>query len=419
MTRLSRLPIILTALLVILALPAPVQAAIPGAARHDLLVLRTVRSGHAELTTLPATGDHAALRLPLGLFASSGQTLYAATPLSAGARTLVQAIGAASGKTLRAFTIAGTYSTASGNYSAATLSYNGRWLALRASTSTVHSTRIIVIDTVAMRVVARVRLNGHFGLDALAPNGDPLYLIETLMGHGPYAYRVRSYQVRAGVLDPNPVVDKGESVGTMSGVAWTRAWAPGGDWLFTLYVHPGHGGAFIHALGVEYHLAHCIDLPSDGADAAQLAHYALAVAPDGSALYAINPVLGRAVVVRGSLPFSTPQPITLATRTTTAARTLHGVAVSPNGGTLYVATNRGIWVMDSASLHIRATYLSGRHIASVALSRDGQRLYALDSARGLVAAVAAATGHALGSVPAASGSWAIEQVMDKEQGIRR
>ena len=44
-------------------------------------------------------------------------------------------------------------------------------------------------------------------------------------------------------LDVNPVAEKEDTSGTMSGVAWTRAWAPDGDWLYTLYVHPGRAGA--------------------------------------------------------------------------------------------------------------------------------------------------------------------------------
>ncbi len=34
-----------------------------------------------------------------------------------------------------------------------------------------------------------------------------------------------------------------------------------------------------------------------------LAHYTLAVSPDATALYAVNPVLGRLVVVRDGLPY--------------------------------------------------------------------------------------------------------------------
>jgi sugar lactone lactonase YvrE len=199
----------------------------------------------------------------------------------------------------------------------------------------------------------------------------------------------------------------------MSGVAWTRAWAPDGDWLYTFYVHPGRAGAFIHALGVEYHLAQCIILPNVGATAAQLAHFTLAAAPDSTALYAVNPVLGLAVAVRGSanaLPFSTPQLVALRTRAGSAQRTLNGAAVSGDGRTVFVATSRGVWVLDSGSLAVRATYLAGRSVASVALSGDGQRLYALESGRGAWA-IDPASGHILDSIPTSSGVWAIEQVI--------
>jgi DNA-binding beta-propeller fold protein YncE len=363
------------------------------------------------LIALPA-GGQAARRLPLGLFDRGGRTLYVANPHGDG-RSVVQAIDVASGRVLRSTTVAGRFSTATGDYSAATLSFNGRWLALRGATPDARITRAIVIDTAAMRVVATLRLAGHFGLDAIDPDGTVLYLIEHLVGHGPLAYRVRSYELRRGALDANPVAEKEDTSGTMSGVAWTRAWAPDGDWLYTFYVHPGRTGAFIHALGVEYHLAQCIILPNVGATAAQLAHFTLAAAPDGTALYAVNPVLGLVVAVRGSanaLPFATPQVVALRTRAGSAQRTLNGSAVSGDGRTLFLATSRSVWVLDSGSLAVRATYLAGRSVASVALSGDGRRLYALESGRGAVDAIDPASGHILDSIPTSSGVWAIEQV---------
>ena len=412
------IPVALAALLVLLAAPASTRAAPPrgepGAADHDLLVLRAGTPAFGSLFAVPA-GGHAVRWLPLGLFDRNGRTLYVANPRGDG-RSIVQAIDVPSGRLLRSMTVAGRFTTATADYAAATLSFNGRWLALRAATAAADSTRTIVIDTAAMRVVATLRLAGHFGLDAVDAAGKVLYLIEHLVGHGSVAYRVRSYELRTGRLDAHPVVEKGDTVGTMSGVARTRAWSPDGDWLYTLYVHPGRAGAFIHALGVEYHLAQCIDLPNVGATAAQLAHFTLAAAPDGSALYAVNPVLGLAVAVRGSpnaLPFATPQQVALGRRAGSPQRTFNGSAVSGDGRTLFVATGRGVWVINSESLAVRATYLAGRSVASVALSRDGRRLYALEAVHGVVDALDPASGRILHGLPTNTGAWAIEQVTSR------
>jgi DNA-binding beta-propeller fold protein YncE len=409
------IPVVLAALLVLLAAPASTRAALPrrdrSAADHDLLVLRADNPAFGSLFALPASG-HALRWLPLGLFDRDGRTLYVAHPRGVG-RSVVQAIDVPSGRLLRSMTVAGSFSTATDDYSAATLSFNGRWLALRAATAAAGSTRAIVVDTAAMRVVATLRLAGHFGLDAVDPDGKVLYLIEHLVGHGPVAYRVRSYELRKGVLDVHPVFEKSDTSGTMSGVARTRAWSPDGDWLYTLYVHPGRAGAFIHALGVKYQIAQCINLPNVGATATRLAHFTLAVAHDGTALYAVNPVLGLAVAVRGSpnaLPFSTPQQVALGTRAGSPQRMLNGSAVSGDGRTLFVATSRGVWVIDSESLAVRTTYLAGRSVASVALSRDGRRLYALESVHGVVNAVDLASGRILYGIPTNTGAWAIEQV---------
>lgn len=393
---------------------APTRAAQSGVPGHDLLLLRAGAGTRSMLVALPAGSARHAVQLPLGLLNGHQQTLYAASPQPDGAHTLVQAIDVASGRVLRSTLLNGRYSTQDGDYSASALSFNGRWLALRSAAANPGHTSAVVIDTAAMRVATTISLSGRFGLDAVDPKGNVLYLIENLERHGPEAYRVRSFELRSGVLDPGAVFEKENTTGTMSGVAWTRAWSPDGDWLFTLYVRPGRQGAFIHALGVEYKIAQCIDLPTDGATAAVLAHFTLTVSGDGNTLYAVNPLLGEAMVMRGSLPYGSTDHNVLSVRATSPERTLDGAALSRDGQSLFVATNHGVWVADTIALTVSATYLAGHNVASLALSPDGRRLYALEPDRGVITGLDPVGGHVLGTIATSAGSWAIATVSSRQ-----
>lgn len=398
-----------TILLLVLPLSAPVRAAVPRTHQHDVLVLRVGDGMRSAFVTLDSTGL-APRRLPLGLVDGKAHTLYTAAPLAGGHSSLIRAIDVLSGRTLHALTVVGVYSTARANFAAATLSFDGHWLALQSAVSRRGRTDALVVDTTAMRPLTTVHLTGRFGLDAIDAEGSRLYLIESLSGHGPGAYRVRSYEIAQHALDPGPIAEKSDTTGTMSGVAWTRAWSPDGKWLFTLYVHPGHAGAFIHALGVEYRIAQCIFLPRTDATAAALAYYTLAVSPDATALYAVNPLLGHATAIRGSLPYGSQDQAALPQRAGSPPHAMKSSVMSSDGRTVFVATNGGVWAVDTRSLAVRATYLKGQEVASVAFSRNGQRLYALVPRHGLVAVLDPTSGRLLRTMPEATGAWGIAQV---------
>jgi len=57
---------------------------------------------------------------------------------------------------------------------------------------------------------------------------------------------------------------------------------------------------------------------------------------------------------------------------------------------------------------MRAAYVPGQHLASVALSRDGSRIYALATDH-RVTALASVTGSVLGSAATQSSAWSIEE----------
>jgi hypothetical protein len=120
-------------------------------------------------------------------------------------------------------------------------------------------TAFAIIGTQRLRVRAIVTLRGDFSFDALSPDGSLLYLIKYLSPRDPTRYEVRIYDVNAGRLLRDPVVDPSESGDEMRGYPLTRATSSDGRWAYTLYDGNGEH-PFVHALDTTSRQAHCIDL---------------------------------------------------------------------------------------------------------------------------------------------------------------
>lgn len=116
-----------------------------------------------------------------------------------------------------------------------------------------------LVDMKKMRVVRKLRLPGHHVFDALSPDGRYLYFIQYVSSEDFNQYRVRAYDLHAGRLLANPVVDKRESVTAMQGAPISRVTSRDGSWAYTLYGGPHE--TFIHALDTLNAAAVCIDLP--------------------------------------------------------------------------------------------------------------------------------------------------------------
>src|SRR5205085_12260572 len=101
-------------------LALPVQAAISGAGHHDIVVLRTGKDPFTTLVAQPVADRSPARPLPTGLLDRAGRTLYVAT-LQDGVHSVVQAVDAVSGRTLRSVTVKGNFLTQNGDYPPALL----------------------------------------------------------------------------------------------------------------------------------------------------------------------------------------------------------------------------------------------------------------------------------------------------------
>lgn len=121
------------------------------------------------------------------------------------------------------------------------------------------STRLAIFETGRrFRARGELRLKGDYSFDALSPDGRTLFLIHYISRRDPTKYRVRSYDLRARRLHPEPIVDPNEPPDEMNGLPISRVTSPDGRFAYTLY-----GGAehpFIHALDTVERTARCIDL---------------------------------------------------------------------------------------------------------------------------------------------------------------
>jgi hypothetical protein len=181
-----------------------------------------------------------------------------------GARgTVVAAVERNGGKIQRSRSLPGRFTIPAVAYdgSPSGLSADGRTLVLirpRVSFPQPRTT-LTVLDARTLRVRRTLRLHGDFSFDAVAPDGRTLFFIRYLSATDPTRYDVRAYDVAAGRLRPQPIVDPRERDEKMRGFPVTRATSPDGRWAYTLYDGGGHA-PFVHALDTASGSAHCIDL---------------------------------------------------------------------------------------------------------------------------------------------------------------
>jgi hypothetical protein len=252
-----------------------------------------------------------------------------------------------------------------------------------------------------------VELDGSFEYDALSPDGATLYVIEHLAAPPEGHYQVRAVDTASGTLREGVVVDKQNLNEPMAGYPIAQLRQPNG-FVFTLYRGAEH--PFIHALSSADGWAICIDLPATGADdAAAALDWGLTASADGHAVFAVNATLGLVaevdpndLSVRRSARFEAPQSAAIS-----LAKFGHEpggpvgrrVVASPDGTVLYAAGSGGIVRIAARDLVVNGTFLDGSAIDALALTPDGETLYALVHHGGRIVELDTASGRALGQVP--------------------
>lgn len=162
-----------------------------------------------------------------------------------------------------------------------------------------------LFDAGTLRPRGRVVLRGDFTLDAISPDGNRLYLIQSQRFP---RYAVRAYDVAARRLEPDAVVDPAEADEPMLGVPMARVMSLDGRWAYTLY---DADEPFIHALDTEHGRAKCIDLPGLASGAVDR----LRLRPDGTLAVGPGPVRlvdTRTFAVREPQGVASPSPRSVA-----------------------------------------------------------------------------------------------------------
>ncbi len=179
--------------------------------------------------------------------------------------TTVAAIAVRGGRVLRSRAVRGFFGVPLVAYDGTTagLSGDGRTLVLASYgplPGEAGTTRFLSLRSKTLKPFRHIELRGSWSFDALSPDGSRLYLVEHISAGPSPRYRVRVYDLAAGRLLPNAVIDRLVSKAIMGGQPATRVTTADGRWAYTLYAR-AKGKPFVHALDSAKRKAFCIDLP--------------------------------------------------------------------------------------------------------------------------------------------------------------
>ena len=168
------------------------------------------------------------------------------------------------GRVLRTAVVKGFYGVPLVAYdgTAGGLSGDGRWLVVSSygpQPGTSGKTSFAVLDTRTFKPRRLAVLDGSWSFDAVSPDGATLFLTQHLRAGDDPLYRVRTYDVRTGLLR-GALVDRLEGESDMGGTAVTRASSAGGP-LGLHALRPPRPRAVHPRARHEKREAYCIDLP--------------------------------------------------------------------------------------------------------------------------------------------------------------
>lgn len=388
------------------------------AAGGYLIFLEGGFSNSGETVKVVDSGTGAVTReLPIGTANADWSRYYIVSTLPGG--TQLKAIDPASGRTIAQTTIADGYSLPNIGFHGPTagLSPNGQWLALTSQRRVAGAitTNFLVGSSALSGSFKTIHLDGDFVFDALSNNGQRLYLIQRMSDAR--HYRVRLYDLAAGWLLPQPVVDKREPNEPMTGIRGDSAADPAGNHVYTVYARDT--GPFIHALSLEQPFAFCVDLPKGAAgNMEQQFHWSLAITQDGSTVYAVNGALGKVSLIKtaGTPAIVRTAPVALrhstdflgglVTNADAKGPILGGAALSTDSATLFTFGETGVLAIDGTTLKVRARYLDPMIPDSMRLSSDGKWLYVAEAGENMLWQIDPVTG-AVAEIKGVRNPWAL------------
>jgi len=413
-----------------LATTSPTAVPRPTNAANDVVYLRSVGSGGvANILAIDARTGTTLRTLPDGSASFDRSTLLATEEAKGATQTVVRRLDIASGSELGSFTLDGTYHAVWTDAGQTALSRDGHYLALSIYPYQENGnwvTGFRVVDTGSGAMLGTLDLMGRstYGFVAMSPDGRSLYLNQ--FGEGATGLRV--FDVPSSTLLPAAAI---AGVRSQGGFRPAPVFSRDGRWMFSLDAgSPGNCTSwdgpkctpkadeqpYLFALDLTSPRMLTVPLPMEqkSTDFEKYLLWSIAVAPDGGTAYAINPALGVIDEVDAT------QMTLRRTSSITVSRADHGLLaalgsvffpvasakryitggalLSPNGDRIYAAAYKGIAVVNTADLSSRAVWQTDGEFDSLALTADGERLYAVSNANGRIAIVATSDGAKLGEI---------------------
>jgi outer membrane protein assembly factor BamB len=417
---------------------SPTASPEPTTAASDIVYLRSVGSGGVTNILVIDARTGATLRtLPDGSPSFDRSTLYATEEANGATQTVVRRIDIGSQRELGSFTLDGTYHAIWTDSGQTALSRDDRLLALSIYPYKVDGewvTGYKVIDPASGTTQASLDLKGQstYGFAAMSPDGRSLYL------NGPLALSpsgetdsgIRVFDVPSSTLLPANAI---AGAVKQSGFRTAPVFSKDGRWMFSLDAGNPMGNCtsfdgpkctpkaderpYIVALDLVSRRMVTVPLPMEqrSTDFEKYVLWSVAVAPDGGTVYAINPALGlidevdaRQMTIRRTSTIKISRgdagllsalrqilfPVAQAKRYITS-----GAVVSPDGSRIYAVAEKGISVIETATLASRSTYfVTDEEFDSLALTPDGERLYAVSNTKGTIVIVATRDATRLGQL---------------------
>ena len=372
------------------------------------------------ITVVNSAGGTVERHLALGTPAPDWSRLYVV--VKGTTNGTLKAIQPSSGRTLAEIQIPGGFllPDLTGLGPTAGLSPNGRWLALVRQLFDLHGTTTSVLlgESSLTQPFRQVDFTGDFSFDALSNDGRSLYLIQKLRDAN--HYQVRLYDIAGRALAPAAVVDKREPNEPMNGVRGDSVAAQAGNTAYTVYLRDK--GPFIHALPLAQPFAFCVDLPTklgrNGLE--EQSRWSLALSPDESRVYAVNPSLGLVSVMstKGNVPTILKTASLPANQTSwrllpvmdaeAKGPGMGGTALSADGRTLFAVGMTSLLAIDTQSLAARTISVNGSYIDSLHMSSDGAWLFAARAGdQGKLWQINPMTGALVGEIPTTDNPWAV------------
>jgi len=405
-------------------------------ATNDVVYLRSIGAGGvANILAIDARTGATVRTLPDGSPSFDRSTLYVTEEANGATQTVVRRVDIGTEQEFGSFTLDGTYHAIWTDGGQTAMSRDGRHLALSIYPYQQNGewvTGFKVVDASSGATEASLDLKGQstYGFVAMSPDGRSLYL------NGPLALSpsgesdsgMRVFDVPSSTLLPAGAI---AGVRKQGGFRPAPVFSRDGRWMFSL--DTGAAGnctsfdgprctpspdeqPYVLALDLVSRRMLTAPLPMEqkSTDFEKYLLWSVAVSPDGGTAYAINPALGvideidaRQMTVRRTSSITVSQadegllaalgrflfPIADAKRYITG-----GALLSPNGDRIYAAGYKGIAVVNTSDLSSRAVWQADGEFDVLALTSDGERLYAVSNANGKIAIIATRDGSKLGEL---------------------